>query len=207
MVGFNRRYSSLSVKAKALFGKKTSPLVMLYRVNAGYIPADHWTQDKNVGGGRIIGEVCHFVDFLQFICGSLPVSVFSESISGETGKYFGDDNVSLTIKFADGSLGTIIYASCGSPTFSREKVEVFGEERVLSIDDFKKATVIRAGKQKSIKKMSQDMGYGNELDYFVNSKEFDGGELFKGYAAATLTTIRALQSLQAAVPVAVDSIL
>ena len=204
MVGFNRRYSRLAREAKEFFGLKSMPLVMNYRVNAGYIPTDHWTQDAAVGGDRIIGEVCHFIDFLQFMSGSYPISVFANSISGDTGKYLKSDNLCLQIKFADGSVGNIVYAACGSKVFSRERVEVFCEESVLVIEDFKTALIIRSGRQKTIKRMSQDMGYFDELEYFFNSREFAAQELFKGYLYTTLATFKAIESLEQGVPLKIE---
>ncbi len=204
MVGFNRRFSGLASKAKSFFANRNTPLVMVYRINAGYIPGDHWSQDKEIGGGRIIGEVCHFVDFLQFITGSYPTSVFAEAISGKTGKYFKDDNISLTIKFEDGSLGTIIYAASGSKTFSRERIELFAEESAVVIDDFKTMSMIKGGRHKVVKRYSQDMGYRNELDYFINSKNFESGELFKGYIYTTLATFKALESMEKSGPIKID---
>lgn len=204
MVGFNRRYSRLAREAKEFFGPKSMPLVMNYRVNAGYIPADHWTQDSAVGGDRIIGEVCHFIDFLQYMSNSYPISIFANSISGDTGKYLKSDNLCLQIKFADGSVGTIVYAACGSKVFSRERVEIFGEESVMVIEDFKTALIIKSGRQKTIKRMSQDMGYFDELEYFFNSREFAARELLKGYLYTTLATFKAIESLEQGVPLKIE---
>lgn len=204
MIGFNRRYSKLAVEALAAFGKRTTPLVMVYRINAGFIPGDHWTQDKEVGGGRIIGEVCHFIDFLQFVSNSVPVSVFTSAISGEKGKYLAEDNVVLNITFADGSIGTIIYSANGSKAFSRERVEIFGDDSILVIDDFKTATVIKNGKEKTIKRMSQDMGYADELAYFLKGDDFEADKLFAGYLLTTLTTFKALESFKKNSPLKIE---
>jgi predicted dehydrogenase/threonine dehydrogenase-like Zn-dependent dehydrogenase len=204
MVGFNRRFSSIAKEAKSLFGLNFTPLVMNYRVNAGYIPKDHWTQDKHTGGGRIIGEVCHFIDFMQYLTGAHPVSVYAQSIEGNTGKFLKSDNVSINLKFDDGSSGTIIYASNGSKTFARERVEVFADDSVMVIDDFKQATVIKGGKKKTIKCMSQDMGYYDELDFFFNSERQAIDELFQGYIYTTLATFKAIESIESDAPVKID---
>ena len=119
-------------------------------VNAGALAATSWVQDAEAGGGRIVGEVCHFIDFLQFMSGSYPISVFANSISGDTGKYLKSDNLCLQIKFADGSVGNIVYAACGSKVFSRERVEVFGEESAMVIDDFKTALLIKGIKKAAV---------------------------------------------------------
>ena len=89
MVGFNRRFAPLARQVKAMVAGRTTPLMMTYRVNAGYIPGDHWVHDPEVGGGRLRGEVCHFIDFLHFMTGSEAASVKVETISGATGKYRG----------------------------------------------------------------------------------------------------------------------
>lgn len=204
MVGFNRRYSRLAREAKEFFGSKSIPLVMNYRVNAGYIPTDHWTQDAAFGGDRIIGEVCHFIDFLQYMSNSYPISIFANSISGDTGKYLKSDNLCLQIKFSDGSVGSIVYAACGSKMFSRERVEIFCEESVMVIEDFKTALIIKSGRQKTIKRMSQDMGYFDELEYFFNSREFAAQELLKGYLYTTLATFKAIESLEQGVPLKIE---
>jgi len=110
----------------------------------------------------------------------------------------------LQIKFTDGSIATIVYAACGSKVFSRERVEVFGEESAMVIDDFKTALLIKAGRQKTIKKLSQDMGYFDELDYFFNSREFTARELFKSYIYTTLATFKAIESLEQGVPIKIE---
>lgn len=204
MVGFNRRHSNLASKAKSFFENRTTPLVMIYRINAGYIPQEHWAQDTKIGGGRVIGEVCHFIDFFQFLTGSYPESVFARGISGQTGKYLKDDNVCLNIKFIDGSIGTIIYIANGAGAFSRERIEIFGEDSVLVIEDFKMAAMIKGRVQRKNKRLSQDMGYSNELDYFLNSKNFETDKLFKGYIYTTLTTLKALESMEKGIPIRIE---
>ena len=99
MVGFNRRFAPLARQVKAMVAGRTTPLMMTYRVNAGYIPGDHWVHDPEVGGGRLRGEVCHFIDFLHFMTGSETASVNVETISGATGKYRYDDNLIINLNF------------------------------------------------------------------------------------------------------------
>jgi len=107
MVGFNRRYSPLARRAKEFFADRNTPLSIVYRVNAGRIPKEHWTQDAVEGGGRIVGEVCHFIDLMQFLTDSTPVSVFAESMSAKSDKTVDADSVFITLRFADGSNGSI----------------------------------------------------------------------------------------------------
>jgi predicted dehydrogenase/threonine dehydrogenase-like Zn-dependent dehydrogenase len=148
--GFNRRFAPLLTKAKAALEPRTEPLVMLYRVNAGAIPQDSWIQ-RGEGGGRIIGEVCHFVDALTFLAGSLPIEAQAITARGH------DDAVSVLIRFADGSTGTIVYSSLGDPTVPKEYIEVFATGRVIQLDDFRQLTVTAKGKSK-VEKAAQDKG-------------------------------------------------
>jgi predicted dehydrogenase len=201
MVGFNRRYSPLSKKLKEALGTKTSPLVAHYRVNAGFIPADHWTQDSQIGGGRIIGEVCHVIDYLQFLTGSDPVRVFATSIGGATGRFLQGDNVHLSIQFADGSLSSITYTAEGTKTFSRERLEVFYGESVAVLDDFRSLEIITGSRKKKRRLWNQDMGYRNELAEFINGSPEDSAERFRQAVLTTRTTFAAVESLRMGRPV------
>jgi polar amino acid transport system substrate-binding protein len=109
IVGFNRRFSPLARQAREFFADRNSPLSVLYRVNAGRLPKEHWLQDEQQGGGRIIGEVCHFIDLMTFVIGSLPIAVFAESVSSRSDKIVDADSVFITLKFADGSNGSVAY--------------------------------------------------------------------------------------------------
>jgi predicted dehydrogenase/threonine dehydrogenase-like Zn-dependent dehydrogenase len=148
-VGFNRRYAPLLVKAKAALEPRSGPLVMLHRVNAGAIPRDSWIQ-REEGGGRIVGEVCHFVDALAFLAGALPVEV--QAVAARA-----DDAVSALIRFSDGSTGTIIYSSLGDPAVPKEYLEVFAAGRVVQLDDYVRLTVTAGGKA-HVTKSAQDKG-------------------------------------------------
>jgi len=203
MVGFNRVFSSLTDELLNFTRRRATPILMHYRVNSGYLPPDHWAMDKGVGGGRIIGEVCHFIDYLQYISGAKPVSVFAESIEGDTGKFFRDDNISLTLKFEDGSIGNILYTAKGSKAFSRERVEVFSEEEVGVIEDFRSLTLIQGGKKKRIKKFSQDLGYQKEMEAFFGKNSFDP-LLFNRYYYSTLATFKTVESLREGKPVRIS---
>jgi predicted dehydrogenase len=205
MVGFNRRFAPLTQELKDAFRGRTTPMMMNYRVNAGFIPADHWVHDPEVGGGRLLGEVCHFVDFLCFLCDSEAVQVSAVGIGGQIGKYRDDDNLSLTVKFEDGSVGHILYSAQGSKSFSREYVEVFCGESVGLIEDFRKATIVTGGKTKKIKKLSMDMGYQAELAAFFKNLEHPEhfGALFQSYVDSTLATLQAVEALRTGKPIQV----
>lgn len=167
MVGFNRRYSPHALDMKKFFGQSRAPLVINCRINAGFIEDEHWTQDIEIGGGRLIGEVCHFVDFMQFVTGARPVKVYTESMRS-TGKYRTDDNMVAILSFADGSLGTITYTSQGSKSYPREIIEVFQGGSVYYLEDFRRATKVKDGRRKSLRLPGQSMGYKEELEYFLS---------------------------------------
>src|ERR1041384_7482004 len=157
-VGFNRRFSPLALRAKEFFVRHEAPLSMLYRVNAGRISKDHWMQNAEEGGGRIIGEVCHFIDFLQFLIGAPPVSVFAEAISARSSKIVDADSVIITMRFADGSNGSVAYLSEGDKALAKERVEIFGEGRVFVLDDFRRATLYKDGREEQVTLKAQDKG-------------------------------------------------
>lgn len=140
MVGFNRRFSPQVQKMKALLSPVKEPKSFIMTMNAGAIPADHWTQDNTVGGGRIIGEACHFIDLMRFLAGSEIVSVQAMRMGDNPAVAITEDKASITIGFADGSFGTILYLANGAASFPKERVEVFTAGRVLQLDNFRKLT-------------------------------------------------------------------
>ncbi len=145
MVGFNRRFAPMVQEMRRFVEGHQRALVALYRVNAGMIPAEHWTQDPAVGGGRIIGEVCHFIDLLSFLLGALPIRVYTAA-ARSTGQAL-DDEVVITLHFADGSVGTIIYAAGGDPSYGKERIEIIGDRKVAVLDDFRALELITDGKR------------------------------------------------------------
>jgi predicted dehydrogenase len=168
MVGFNRRFAPLAVRLKEFLAQVKDPLAVHYQVNAGYIPGKHWVHDPQVGGGRITGEVCHFVDFLVFLTGSTPVSVFAQALPN-AGRYR-DDNVVVTLRFENGSLGTISYMANGDKAFPKEKVTAFGGGAVAELDDFRTLKLVRAGKtSRHPSRLRQDKGHRAELKAFIES--------------------------------------
>lgn len=135
MVGFNRRFAPQAQQMKALLTETAAPKACIVTVNAGAVPIDHWAQDLAVGGGRLIGEACHFVDLLRFLVGRPIVSHSSSVMEGRTG-----DTLSLQMGFADGSIGTVHYFANGPKSFPKERLEVFADGRLLQLDNFKKLT-------------------------------------------------------------------
>jgi predicted dehydrogenase/threonine dehydrogenase-like Zn-dependent dehydrogenase len=138
MVGFNRRFSPQVQKMKNLLGAVKQPKSFIMTMNAGAIPAEHWTQDNEVGGGRIIGEACHFIDLMRFLAGSEIVSVQARRMGDNDFDIITEDKAAITLGFADGSFGTIHYLANGAASFPKERVEVFVAGRVLQLDNFRK---------------------------------------------------------------------
>ena len=135
MVGFNRRFAPQVARLKSLLAGAKGPKSFIMTVNAGAIPAEHWTQDRDVGGGRIVGEGCHFIDLLRFLAGERIASVRAHAMEAASG-----DTVSIDLGFADGSVGTVHYFANGSKAFPKERLEVFAQGRVIQLDNFRKMT-------------------------------------------------------------------
>jgi predicted dehydrogenase len=167
MVGFNRRFSEHGVQARGFFEGHREPLVMCYRINAGAIPADHWAQNPESGGGRIIGEACHFLDFMQFVCDALPVSVRGMSIGTHSSGITSDQCI-LTFTFADGSVGSIVYASGGDPALPKERFEAFGCGKALTMDDFLTTHFFENGGARRFKSGKRDKGFAAEMRSFCH---------------------------------------
>lgn len=138
MVGFNRRFAPQVQKMKSLLQLVAEPKSFIMTMNAGAIPADHWTQNNAVGGGRIIGEACHFIDLMRFLAGSPIVSIQARRMGDAFGVAITEDKASITLGFEDGSFGTIMYLANGAASFPKERVEVFAAGRILQLDNFRK---------------------------------------------------------------------
>jgi len=161
-VGFNRRFSPLAIQAQQFFANQ-SPLSILYRVNAGSVPRNHWTQDPNEGGGRIIGEVCHFIDFIQFMSGSIVERVFAEAVRSQSAEHVDDDSVFITLKLANGANASIAYLAEGDRALPKERIEMMGGGRSFVIDDFRAATAYENGREKRTTLRSQDKGQSDQV--------------------------------------------
>jgi len=168
MVGYNRRFSPHARKISEYFSNRHDPMVINYRVNAGFVPPDHWVHDEEEGGGRIIGEICHFVDLMQLMTASNPVRVFGERISGNNQTAINNDNLIINMKFADGSVGNVVYSASGDKSFSRERIEIFCEGKTVISTDFRETSFNVAGKKKTFKTFNQNMGYQEELKHFFD---------------------------------------
>lgn len=165
MVGFNRRFAPHAERIRTELGGR-GPMVMTYRVNAGRLPADHWTHDPEVGGGRIVGEVCHFVDLLSFLAGAAPVSASAAAVGG--GSEPREDNVAATVAFADGSVGQIVYSAIGDASLPKERVEVLGEAGAAVLDDFQQLSLFKGGDEKQ-ESGKRDKGHRAEVAAFLDA--------------------------------------
>jgi predicted dehydrogenase/threonine dehydrogenase-like Zn-dependent dehydrogenase len=167
-VGFNRRFSSHATKIVEFFQGRRNPLVMVYRVNAGSLPPTPWGQDPEVGGGRIIGEACHFVDFMQAICGARPISVHAARIGGHTSG-MADDQSLISLTFNDGSIGTVVYTAGGDTGLAKERFEAFGDGKAVTLDDFAVTEFYAQGKKTTYKTSVRDKGFEQEMRRFTES--------------------------------------
>jgi predicted dehydrogenase/threonine dehydrogenase-like Zn-dependent dehydrogenase len=168
MVGFNRRFAPMAIQMKQFLSEVHEPLAIHYRVNAGFIPADHWTNDIEQGGGRILGEVCHFVDFVCFLADACPIEVHAQTV-GNPGQY-SMDNVVASFKFANGTLGTVSYLANGDKSASKERVEVFGGGAVAILEDFRRLELVRNGRKQIMRaRWGQDKGHKAEMQAFVDA--------------------------------------
>jgi predicted dehydrogenase/threonine dehydrogenase-like Zn-dependent dehydrogenase len=198
MVGFNRRFSPLARRAQEFFNDRDTPLSILYRVNAGRIAKEHWTQNAHEGGGRIVGEVCHFIDLMQFLISAPPVFVFAESISAKSGRIVDVDSVFITLRFADGSNGTVAYLSEGDKGLAKERVEIFGGGRVFVLDDFRRASLYKDGREEQVALKAQDKGQQAQVRQ-VCASVLEGGAApisLEELAATSRATFRVLDSLR-----------
>lgn len=167
MVGFNRRFAPQVKVMKILLEKVSAPKSVIITVNAGDIPKSSWIQDPEVGGGRIIGEVCHFIDLMRFLIGSEIVDKSAHCMGGEV--EVKDDKATLTFSFADGSFGSIHYLANGSAKFPKERVEVFTAGRVLQLNNFRKLKAYGWPKVKNSILLKQNKGQENCVKQFVDS--------------------------------------
>ena len=169
MVGFNRRFSRFSQYAKSVLSSRSKPVSLIYTVNAGYLPSSHWAQSEDMGGGRIIGEACHFIDLCSFVIGSPVIEVSAHKISHDLIQSYGDDIVTINLTFIDGSIASIHYFANGSKEFSKERIEIFNNGEIISIDNFKSIKI--NSKRKPPFFNTQDKGHSLGFNAFLESIE------------------------------------
>jgi len=194
-VGFNRRFSPFIIDAKKQLGNTSdSPIHVVATMNAGFIPADHWVQDMEVGGGRIIGEACHLIDLITYLTDSLVDSVVMNSMG--TNPDAGTDNVSILLKYKNGSNGVINYFANGHKSYSKERVEVYSQGRTIVMDNFRKSKYY--GFKSSGMKKSQDKGHYNQFKLLIDNLKKDGSPTipFEQVINTSRAAIAAVESLQ-----------
>ena len=169
MVGFNRRFSPHIQKISELLSHEEEPINIIMTINAGHIPDDHWTQDPKIGGGRIIGEACHFIDLMRFLTGAKIKSVQAKASEIKEKNKILHDRVSITLGFEDGSMGTIIYLANGASNFPKERVEVFADGKVLQLDNYRKLKGFGWKNFSKMNLLSQDKGQIKCARAFIDS--------------------------------------
>jgi len=199
-VGFNRRFSEAAKKVKEIFNNSDAPILMNFRVNAGLLPESHWSQIDEIGGGRIIGEICHFIDLMQFISDSEPVKVYAEAIPGLSEERRNTDNIIINISFKNGSVGSLVYASNGDKSLNKERLEFFCGEKSAVINDFNSVSIHKGSKETKYK--TSGKGHKEEVEAFLKAIK-DGKEQpisFDSLYKTTMATFKCLDSLTTGLP-------
>ena len=173
LTGFNRRFSPCARRIQELIQGRSNPMILNYRMNAGYLPLDHWTLGAE-GGGRNIGEACHIYDLFTFLTGSKVTSVTAQCLTPKTAHYSHADNFVATMNFEDGSVATLTYTALGAKDYPKEHLEVYTDGKVIVLEDYKKLTVYGA-KSKGIESAAQDKGQKAELETLAKMLK-NGGE-------------------------------
>lgn len=167
MVGFNRRFSPLAVEIKKRFKDNQEPKVINIRVNAGFIPKEHWTQNPELGGGRIIGEMCHFIDLFDFFTDARPTKVYAESIKTHNSLLTPEDNLAVTLSYSDGSICNLLYMANGDKSLPKELIEIFSSGKVGRIFDFREGAFHSGNRE--IKLKLPGKGHKQEVIAFLES--------------------------------------
>jgi len=196
MAGFNRRFAPTTRAAKKLLGDAGS-MVINCRVSAGSVDKSSWVHDTGEGGGRVIGEVCHFVDLVQYLSGSLITKVYAENTSEN-----GEDNLIISLKMENGTVATILYASQGDRLLPRERVEVFSKKSVCVIDNFKSFFFAKEGRSRKKKYFNLDRGFDGEFNAMFDAIRTGGGNPvdFNEYVNTTMVTFKVIESLRSGRP-------
>lgn len=200
MVGFNRRFADVSKIIKQAFISLSEPVFVNIRINAGFIPKEHWTQNPEIGGGRIIGEMCHFIDLMQYFTDSEPVKVYADCLNFDNDKLKADDNISIIVKFKNGSVGNLVYLANGDKSLPKESIEVFGGGKVGRIHDFRSGELHEGNKTTKLKSSSK--GHKQEVLEFITAlKQGDNSPIcFESIKLTTLTTFKIIDSLNTGLP-------
>ena len=205
-VGYNRRFAPLAKEVKEKFHSRSGPMTIIYRVNAGQLPADHWSHDATEGGGRIIGEACHFIDFVQYLTDALPARVCAEGVTSKRTADYVDDSVVISMSMTDGSIASIIYTASGDKSVAKEQVEIFCDRSVASIDDFKSGAFVHNGKRVKLGGGNQDKGHAAEISAFFEAARgrTQAPISFESLVATSLASFAVIESAKDGAAVALD---
>lgn len=200
MVGFNRRFAPVSEKIKSEFQNAGEPMLINIRINAGFIPKDNWLQQKHIGAGRIIGEMCHFIDLMQYFTDSEPVKVYADCINSTNTKITPADNIAIVVKFKNGSVGNLTYLANGDKGLPKELIEVFCGSKIGVINDFREGHVYKNGRATKLK--SSGKGHKEEIGAYINALKSGNGSpiSFRSICLTTLTTFKIHDSLFTGLP-------
>jgi predicted dehydrogenase len=202
-VGFNRRFAPLAVKMKTVLGSSNTPMNIIATMNAGFIPPEVWVHDMEVGGGRIIGEACHFIDLCNFLTGSKVVEVCMNAMGVNPNE--NSDNASILLKYANGSNAVINYFSNGSKSYFKERIEVFHQERTLIMDNWRKLSGFGFNGF-TTSKSAQNKGHAQQFKLLVDSVK-NGGEAIvpiDDIINSTKATFAAIESMKTGAWIKVD---
>ncbi|HKC86533.1 MAG TPA: hypothetical protein VKG02_11190, partial [Blastocatellia bacterium] len=203
MAGFNRRFSPLLARLKDFFAASREPKFISCRVNAGAVTPESWVLDPVEGGGRIIGEVCHFVDLICYLTGAAPRRVFAESLAGPGHPALERDSVAITLRMSDNSVGVIHYLANGDASLPKEYIEMFGGQRAAILDNFRSLALHHGNRRRRHRLVNQAKGHAEEVAAFMQSLE-NGGPMpidFETLMAVTQTTFLIHRSLDLGCPV------
>ncbi|MDD5092454.1 MAG: bi-domain-containing oxidoreductase [Candidatus Wallbacteria bacterium] len=204
-VGFNRRHAPLILKMKEI--SNNQKMSMVYRINAGVIPRNTWIQDPAVGGGRIVGEVCHFIDTCLFLVGSQTASVFASCVRQEDKSMPDEDNVNIVLNFVNGCTASINYFAYGNRQMPKEYIEVFCSDKAMQLCDFRELAIFSGSKTLKYKNSGQDKGFANEFTTLANAVKGTGnvGTSVNEAFLVTETALAVLQSLNTGLPVKIGA--
>lgn len=194
MVGFNRRFSPLAQKMKAFFADRCQPMIISFRGNVGYRPPEHWLHDPVDGGGVVLGEACHYIDFCRWLTGSPIIEASSRCIGESKTKIIREDNVEIALRFEDGSIANILYISNGARGYCRESCEVHSESRSAVWEDFRYVKLVDdlnlPKTHRSI--LFHEKGYKEELEAFFSALRSSKTDWFYSQIDSSLNSIKAI---------------
>ena len=168
MIGHNRRYSPHAEKMRGWLVDRAKPAVINYRINAGKVPSDHWVHSDTQGRSRIVGEMTHFLDLMQYLLNEKITTISARRIGGDDHSIVNNDNLVATIQFDRGSVGSLIYTSEGNRALGREYLEIFYDGKTILSSNFRRSQLMAGKKSEKFKTFSQSMGHAEEIKHFIN---------------------------------------